>query len=101
MLTVMMLFGVNASVVQFGTALEFVLIFSLFPCTYIVINSSANRHMPKTVEESLLGDHSDQWMDSDCPEAKRIKVSYTTSLQTIYCPCGFTYSPAQDCICEL
>lgn len=36
--------------------------------------------MPKTVEESLLGDHSDQWMDSDCPEAKRLKVSYTTSL---------------------
>lgn len=39
------------------------------------------RHMAKTVEESLLGDHSDQWMDSDCPEAKRIKVSYTTALQ--------------------
>lgn len=33
------------------------------------------RHMPKTVEESLLGDHSDQWMDLDCPEAKRLKVS--------------------------
>lgn len=32
------------------------------------------KHIPKTVEESLLGDHSDQWMDSDCPEAKRIKV---------------------------
>lgn len=37
--------------------------------------------MAKTVEESLLGDHSDQWMDSDCPEAKRIKVSFTTALQ--------------------
>lgn len=34
--------------------------------------------MAKTVEESLLGDHSDQWMDSDCPEAKRIKVSSTS-----------------------
>lgn len=32
------------------------------------------KHIPKTVEESLLGDHSDQWMDSDCPEAKRLKV---------------------------
>lgn len=30
--------------------------------------------MPKTVEESLLGDHSDQWIDTDCPEAKRLKV---------------------------
>lgn len=37
--------------------------------------------MPKTVEESLLGDHSDQWMDSDCPEAKRLKVSYTAYLK--------------------
>lgn len=37
--------------------------------------------MAKTVEESLLADHSDQWTDSDCPEAKRIKVSYTASLQ--------------------
>lgn len=36
--------------------------------------------MPKTVEESLLGDHSDQWIDTDCPEAKRIKVSHTDSL---------------------
>ena len=41
--------------------------------------SYVNRNMPKTVEESLLGDHSDQWMDSDCPEPKRIKVSATTS----------------------
>merc|ERR1719354_372584 len=32
------------------------------------------KHMPKTVEESLLGDHSDQWIDTDCPEAKRLKV---------------------------
>lgn len=32
------------------------------------------KHIPKTVEESLLGDHSDQWMDTDCPEAKRLKV---------------------------
>lgn len=31
--------------------------------------------MPKTVEESLLGDHSDQWIDADCPEPKRLKVS--------------------------
>uniref|UniRef100_A0A8C5BWX1 Notch receptor 3 n=1 Tax=Gadus morhua TaxID=8049 RepID=A0A8C5BWX1_GADMO len=31
------------------------------------------KHMPKTVEESLLGDHSDQWMDADCPEIKRLK----------------------------
>lgn len=31
--------------------------------------------MPKPVEESLLGDHSDHWMDSDCPEPKRLKVS--------------------------
>lgn len=30
--------------------------------------------MPKTVEESLLADHSDQWIDTDCPEAKRLKV---------------------------
>ena len=30
--------------------------------------------MPKTAEESLLGDHSDQWIDADCPEAKRLKV---------------------------
>lgn len=36
---------------------------------------SSFRHMPKTVEESLLGDHSDQWLDTDCPEAKRLKVS--------------------------
>jgi len=34
--------------------------------------------MPKTVEESLLGDHSDQWMDPDCPEPKRLKVSNVT-----------------------
>uniref|UniRef100_A0AAY4E4J3 Notch receptor 3 n=1 Tax=Denticeps clupeoides TaxID=299321 RepID=A0AAY4E4J3_9TELE len=32
------------------------------------------KHMPKTVEESLLGDHSDQWIDADCPEAKRLKA---------------------------
>ncbi|KAK1785538.1 hypothetical protein P4O66_018902 [Electrophorus voltai] len=32
------------------------------------------KHMPKTVEESLLGDHSDQWIDTDCPEAKRLKM---------------------------
>uniref|UniRef100_A0A6Q2XNC4 Notch receptor 3 n=1 Tax=Esox lucius TaxID=8010 RepID=A0A6Q2XNC4_ESOLU len=32
------------------------------------------KHMPKTVEESLLGDHSDSWIDADCPEAKRLKV---------------------------
>uniref|UniRef100_A0A8B9R982 Notch receptor 3 n=1 Tax=Astyanax mexicanus TaxID=7994 RepID=A0A8B9R982_ASTMX len=32
------------------------------------------KHMPKTVEESLLADHSDQWIDTDCPEAKRLKV---------------------------
>ncbi|CAB1341843.1 unnamed protein product [Coregonus sp. 'balchen'] len=32
------------------------------------------KHMPKTVEESLLGDHSDSWIDTDCPEAKRLKV---------------------------
>uniref|UniRef100_A0AAR2JIY6 Notch receptor 3 n=1 Tax=Pygocentrus nattereri TaxID=42514 RepID=A0AAR2JIY6_PYGNA len=32
------------------------------------------KHMSKTVEESLLGDHSDQWIDTDCPEAKRLKV---------------------------
>lgn len=31
--------------------------------------------MPKTVEESLLGDHSDQWIDPDYPEAKRLKVN--------------------------
>lgn len=37
--------------------------------------------MPKTVEESLLGDHSDPWMDSDCPEAKRLKVCNTGSQQ--------------------
>ena len=36
--------------------------------------SPFHRHMPKTVEESLLGDHSDQWIDTDCPEAKRLKV---------------------------
>lgn len=47
----------------------------------LTLDSSVNRHMPKTVEESLLGDHSDQWMDSDCPEAKRLKVSYTAFLQ--------------------
>lgn len=35
--------------------------------------------MPKTVEESLLGDHSEQWTDSDCPEAKRLKV-YTIKI---------------------
>lgn len=63
------------------------------------------RHMAKTVEESLLGDHSDQWMDSDCPEAKRIKVSFTTALQfrtphfstdntkTIFCLQYFSESP--------
>lgn len=34
--------------------------------------------MPKTVEESLLGDHSDQWIDTDCPEAKRLKVGTST-----------------------
>lgn len=39
--------------------------------------------MPKTVEESLLGDHSDQWMDSDCPEPKRLKVSYTYIAETL------------------
>lgn len=33
--------------------------------------------MPKTVQESLLGDHSDQWLDPDCPEPKRLKVSLT------------------------
>uniref|UniRef100_A0AAQ6ADV3 Notch receptor 3 n=1 Tax=Amphiprion ocellaris TaxID=80972 RepID=A0AAQ6ADV3_AMPOC len=38
------------------------------------------KHMPKTVEESLLGDHSDQWMDSDCPEAKRLKVEEPSML---------------------
>lgn len=31
--------------------------------------------MPKTVQESLLGDHSDQWLDPDCPEPKRLKVT--------------------------
>lgn len=35
---------------------------------------SLSRYMPKTVEESLLGDHSDSWIDTDCPEAKRLKV---------------------------
>ncbi|KAK5856133.1 hypothetical protein PBY51_007751 [Eleginops maclovinus] len=38
------------------------------------------KHMAKTVEESLLGDHSDQWMDSDCPEAKRLKVEEPSML---------------------
>uniref|UniRef100_A0A673C0G3 Neurogenic locus notch homolog protein 2-like n=1 Tax=Sphaeramia orbicularis TaxID=375764 RepID=A0A673C0G3_9TELE len=38
------------------------------------------KHMPKNVEESLLGDHSDQWMDSDCPEAKRLKVEEPSML---------------------
>lgn len=42
--------------------------------------------MPKTVEDSLLGDHSDQWIDSDCPEAKRLKVSYTAFF------CNYTFS---------
>lgn len=37
------------------------------------------KHIPKTVEESLLGDHSDQWMD-DCPEAKRLKVEEPSML---------------------
>lgn len=37
--------------------------------------------MAKTVEESLLGDHSDQWTDSDCPEAKRIKVKLLYNLE--------------------
>ncbi|MGH0159588.1 UNVERIFIED_CONTAM: hypothetical protein FKN15_067874 [Acipenser sinensis] len=30
--------------------------------------------MPKTVEQSLLSDHTEQWLDTDCPEAKRLKV---------------------------
>jgi len=34
--------------------------------------------MPKTVEESLLGDHSDQWLEADCPEIKRLKVGHVT-----------------------
>lgn len=37
------------------------------------------KHIPKTVEDSLLGDHSDQWMD-DCPEAKRLKVEEPSML---------------------
>lgn len=37
-------------------------------------DSLGMKHMPKTVEESLLADHSDQWIDTDCPEAKRLKV---------------------------
>uniref|UniRef100_A0A673GGX8 Neurogenic locus notch homolog protein 2-like n=1 Tax=Sinocyclocheilus rhinocerous TaxID=307959 RepID=A0A673GGX8_9TELE len=37
-------------------------------------DSLGMKHMPKTVEESLLADHSDQWVDTDCPEAKRLKV---------------------------
>lgn len=37
--------------------------------------------MPKTVEESLLGDHSDQWIDTDCPEPKRLKVGFASVLQ--------------------
>lgn len=37
-------------------------------------DSLGMKHMPKTVEESLLGDHSDQWIDPDFPEAKRLKV---------------------------
>lgn len=38
------------------------------------------KHMPKTVEESLLGDHSDQWIDTDCPEPKRLKVEEPSML---------------------
>ncbi|XP_035254880.1 neurogenic locus notch homolog protein 3-like, partial [Anguilla anguilla] len=38
------------------------------------------KHMPKTVEESLLGDHSDQWLDTDCPEAKRLKVEEPSAM---------------------
>lgn len=38
------------------------------------------KHMPKPVEESLLGDHSDHWMDSDCPEPKRLKVEEPSML---------------------
>ncbi|KAK5913900.1 hypothetical protein CgunFtcFv8_008384 [Champsocephalus gunnari] len=38
------------------------------------------KHMAKTAEESLLGDHSDQWMDTDCPEAKRLKVEEPSML---------------------
>uniref|UniRef100_A0A8C6KWI0 Notch receptor 3 n=1 Tax=Nothobranchius furzeri TaxID=105023 RepID=A0A8C6KWI0_NOTFU len=26
------------------------------------------KHVPKTIDESLLGDHSDPWTESDCPE---------------------------------
>uniref|UniRef100_A0A8C1L6C0 Notch receptor 3 n=1 Tax=Cyprinus carpio TaxID=7962 RepID=A0A8C1L6C0_CYPCA len=37
-------------------------------------DSLGMKHMPKTVEESLLADHSDPWIDTDCPEAKRLKV---------------------------
>uniref|UniRef100_A0A8C1WMA3 Notch receptor 3 n=1 Tax=Cyprinus carpio TaxID=7962 RepID=A0A8C1WMA3_CYPCA len=37
-------------------------------------DSLGMKHMPKTAEESLLADHSDQWIDTDCPEAKRLKV---------------------------
>ncbi|MGH0171844.1 UNVERIFIED_CONTAM: hypothetical protein FKN15_061781 [Acipenser sinensis] len=32
------------------------------------------QNMPKTVEQSLLSDHTEQWLDTDCPEAKRLKV---------------------------
>lgn len=39
--------------------------------------------MAKNAEESLLGDH-DQWIDRDCPEAKRLKVSYASYLQYPY-----------------
>lgn len=55
---------------------------------------SVNRHMAKTVEESLLGDHSDQWMDSDCPEAKRMKVSHATYFV------GMTLPQAQERECK-
>uniref|UniRef100_A0A671QZJ3 Neurogenic locus notch homolog protein 3-like n=1 Tax=Sinocyclocheilus anshuiensis TaxID=1608454 RepID=A0A671QZJ3_9TELE len=41
-------------------------------------SSNKNRREPvgqdSLVEESLLADHSDQWIDTDCPEAKRLKV---------------------------
>lgn len=49
--------------------------------------------MPKTVEESLLGDHSDQWMESDCPEPKRLKVSLTPSTHLFVFLVQFTLNP--------
>uniref|UniRef100_A0A8C2EQH2 Notch receptor 3 n=1 Tax=Cyprinus carpio TaxID=7962 RepID=A0A8C2EQH2_CYPCA len=39
-------------------------------------SSNKNRREPVGQDslESLLADHSDQWIDTDCPEAKRLKV---------------------------